>query len=176
MSLQDRLKFELIEPLQPFCEVEIFKQDSNALVQDFVGQKRHIDIAFIDPPYNSRQYSRFYHLLETLAKNDKPTLYGVARKPESELISAYCKSEAVFAFEKLVATLAKFTKILLVTYNNTYTSKSSSSHNKITLEQIAKILESVGKTHKYEFNFQAFSSGKTNFNNHKEMIFVCELG
>ncbi|WP_374188450.1 DNA adenine methylase [Campylobacter upsaliensis] len=26
-------------------------------------QKRHIDIAFIDPPYNSRQYSRFYHLL-----------------------------------------------------------------------------------------------------------------
>ncbi len=173
VSLQDRLNFELIEPLE--CECEIFREDANALAKTLLESGEKIDLAFIDPPYNSRQYSRFYHLLETLAKNDKPTLYGVARKPEPELISAYCKSEAVFAFEELVTNLSKFTKILLITYNNTYTSKSSSSHNKITLEQIAKILESVGKTHKYEFNFQAFSSGKTNFNNHKEMIFVCEV-
>ena len=93
VSLQDRLNFELIEPLE--CECEIFREDANALAKTLLESGEKIDLAFIDPPYNSRQYSRFYHLLETLAKNDKPTLYGVARKPAPKLISAYCKSEAV---------------------------------------------------------------------------------
>lgn len=173
VSLQDRFRFELIEPL--ICDCEIFKEDSNALAKEFARQKRQIDIAFIDPPYNSRQYARFYHLLETLSKNDKPKLYGVAKKPIPENVSAYCKSEAKQAFGNLIENLSKCAKILLVTYNNTYASKSSSSHNKITLDQITQILQSIGTTHKYEFDFKAFSTGKTEFKNHKEMIFVCEI-
>ena len=173
--LQDRFRFELIKPLRCACEAEIFKQDSNALVRDFVAQNRQIDIAFIDPPYNSRQYARFYHLLETLSKNDKPKLYGVAKKPTPENVSVYCQSKAKEAFSDLVANLAKCAKILLVTYNNTYSSKSTSSQNKISLEQITQVLESHGITHKYEFDFKAFSTGKTEFKNHKEMIFVCEV-
>ncbi len=141
----------------------------------FTARKRQIDITFIDPPYNSRQYARFYHLLETLSKNDKPKLYGVAKKPAPELVSEYCKSGAKVAFENLVQSLAKCSKILLVTYNNTYVSKSSSSHNKITLEQIQGILSTFGEVFKYEFDFKAFTSGKTEFSNHKEMIFVCEI-
>ena len=175
IALQDRFNFKLIEPLELPCKVEIFMADSNALVMDFARQNRQIDIAFIDPPYNSRQYARFYHLLETLTKNDKPKLYGVARKPEPENVSVYCQSRAKEAFSDLVANLAKCAKILLVTYNNTYASKSSSSQNKISLEQITQILESQGITHKYEFDFRAFSTGKTEFKNHKEMIFVCEI-
>ena len=172
-ALQDRLKFELIEPFE--CECEIFREDANALAKKLQKKGEKIDLAFIDPPYNSRQYARFYHLLETLAKNDKPTLYGIARKPKPDLISAYCKSEAVAVFEQLVECLAGCVKMLVVTYNNTYASKSSSSHNKITLEQIVQILENVGKTNKYEFDFKAFTSGKTDFVGHKEMIFVCEI-
>ena len=176
IALQDRFTFELIKPLDmTSVDCEIFRKDSNALARDFVGQNRHIDIAFIDPPYNSRQYARFYHLLETLAKNDKPKLYGVAKKPTPENVSVYCQSKAKEAFSDLVANLAQCAKILLVTYNNTYTPKSSSSQNKITLAQITQILQNHGTTHKYEFDFKAFSSGKTEFNNHKEMIFVCKV-
>ncbi|MGX2972453.1 DNA adenine methylase [Helicobacter sp. T3_23-1059] len=176
IPLQDRFSFGLIKPLDMAnVDCEIFRADSNVLVRDFVAQNRQIDIAFIDPPYNSRQYARFYHLLETLAKNDKPKLYGVARKPEPENVSEYCKSNAKEAFADLVANLTQCTKILLVTYNNTYSSKSSSSQNKISLEQITQILQSHGTTHKYEFDFKAFTSGKTEFSNHKEMIFVCEV-
>lgn len=101
---------------------------------------------------------------------------SVAKKPMPENVSEYCKSGAKWAFENLVQSLAKCSKILLVTYNNTYVSKSSSSHNKITLEQIQGILNTFGKVFKYEFDFKAFTSGKTEFSNHKEMIFVCELG
>lgn len=174
IALQDRFRFELIEHLQNTCEVDIFRADSNALVRDFVAQNRQIDIAFIDPPYNSRQYARFYHLLETLSKNDKPKLYGVAKKPTPENVSLYCKSEAKEAFSDLVANLAKCAKMLLVTYNNTI-SANPRSNTRMNESQITQILELHGTTHKYEFDFKAFSTGKTEFSNHKEMIFVCEI-
>ena len=80
--LQDRFSHELINPLKLEKSIEIYKEDSNILAQNLAKQKRQIDIAFIDPPYNSRQYSRFYHLLENLALNKKPELYGVALKPK----------------------------------------------------------------------------------------------
>ena len=175
IALQDRFSFELIKPLDMAnVDCEIFRTDSNALVRDFVRQNRQIDIAFIDPPYNSRQYARFYHLLETLAKNDKPKLYGIAKKPTPENVSVYCQSKAKEAFSDLVANLAKCAKILLVTYNNTI-SANPRSNTRMNEEQITQILESHGKTHKYEFDFKAFTSGKTEFSNHKEMIFVCEI-
>lgn len=170
--LQDRFKFELIESLA--CNCEIFRADSNALVQDFVKQNRQIDIAFIDPPYNSRQYARFYHLLETLAKNDKPTLYGIAKKPTPENVSEYCKSNAKEAFSDLVANLAKCAKILLVTYNNTI-SANPRSNTRMNEREICEILNTFGKVFKYDFDFKAFNTGKTEFKNHKEMIFVCEI-
>ncbi|RDU59472.1 DNA adenine methylase [Helicobacter marmotae] len=172
IPLKDAFKFELIQSIKTKAEIEIFKEDSNTLVKQFIKEGRTIDIAFIDPPYNSRQYSRFYHLLETLSQNDKPKLYGVALKPEPKNLSKYCKTEAKVAFIDLIENLAKMSKILVVTYNNTYTSKSSSSRNKIQLEEIRAALESVAKTSIYEFDHKAFSSGKTEFHKHKECVFI----
>ena len=147
---------------------------TNFVFRIVAKQNRQIDIAFIDPPYNSRQYARFYHLLETLSKNDKPKLYGVAKKPTPENVSVYCQSKAKEAFADLVANLAQCAKILLVTYNNTI-SANPRSNTRMSETQIMEILQTRGTTHKYEFDFKAFSSGKTEFSNHKEMIFVCEV-
>lgn len=175
VSLQDKFHFDCIKPLQNKAKIEIFRQDSNHLVKNLNQHKKCVDIAFIDPPYNSRQYSRFYHLLETLSKNDKAKLYGVALKPKSENMSSYCKVEAVKTLKDLIENLAKISKILVLTYNNTYHSKSSSSQNKIQLNQIQKILKSVAQINSYEFDFKAFSSGKTDLKGHKEIIFVGEI-
>lgn len=175
VNLSNRFKFELIKPLISSATIEIFRQDANMLVKNLAKTSSKCDIAFIDPPYNSRQYARFYHLLETLTLHKNPTLYGVAKKPKPNLISAYCKNEAKEAFSDLIKSLAKCARILMVTYNNTYQSKSSSSKNKITLDEITQILQNVGKVSTYQFDFKAFSSGKTDFNDHKEIIFVCEV-
>lgn len=174
-ALQDRFCYELISPLKFKKSVEIYKEDSNVLAQNLVKQKRHIDIAFIDPPYNSRQYSRFYHLLENLAQNKKPELYGVALKPKPENLSKYCKVKAKETFKDLIESLAKMCKVLVVTYNNTYSSKSNSSRNKIELQEIQATLEAVSKVSFYEFDFKAFSSGKTDLKEHKEIIFIGEI-
>lgn len=177
VSLNDKFKFELINPIKTDKKIEIFRQDANELARNLaskIGQK-FIDIAFLDPPYNSRQYSRFYHLLENLVKDEKDELFGVALKPKPENLSEYCKTNALNAFADLIQNLAKISKNIVVTYNNTYTSKSNSSQNKIQLEQIKEILNTYAKTKIYEFDFKAFSSGKTDFKEHKEFIFVGQI-
>lgn len=158
------LKLRMIEA-EAYENIAIFKQDSNLLAQEITA-----DIAYIDPPYNSRQYCRFYHVYETLVKWDMPQLYGVALKPVAENMSRYCTSRAANAFEDLIYSLNA--RYIAVSYNNTYNSKSSSSENKISLEQIKYILEKCGTTHVYECSHRFFNTGKTDFSNHKELLFI----
>jgi adenine-specific DNA methylase len=39
------------------------------------------DLVFVDPPYSGVQYSRFYHVLETIAKGECGAVTGVGRYP-----------------------------------------------------------------------------------------------
>lgn len=168
-EIKDRFKFELINPLETSNkQIEIYREDSNQLVR----QKKS-DIAFIDPPYNSRQYSRFYHVLENIAKWDKPVLTGVAMKPPTENTSQYSRVTAPEAFEDLIINLN--VNYIVVTYNNTYKSKSKSSKNKITHEKILEILNKVGNTKVFEKPFQFFNAGKTDLDNHREFVFITEV-
>ena len=64
---------------------------------------------------------------------------------------------------------------IIVSYNNTYKSKSSSSKNKITLEQISSTLKNKGKTHVYSKSHVHFNAGKTDFSDHKEYLFITEV-
>ncbi len=150
---------------EDFKNVEIYRKDANELVKEING-----DIAYIDPPYNSRQYSRFYHIYETLIKWNKPKLYGVALKPEPENMSKYCTTKAKDTFNDLVNNLK--VKYLVVSYNNTYKSKSKSSENKMKLEEIIKILNKVGKTKIFQQSHRFFNTGRTEFSNHKEFLFL----
>lgn len=162
--------FALIEPIDlQDKNIEIYREDANELVK-----KVKADVAFVDPPYNSRQYSRFYHVLETITKWEKKALAGTAMKPPSENMSDYCRSTAPRVFENLIKNLDA--KYIVVTYNNTYSSKSSSSKNKITLEEIKNILDKKGKTLVFEKSHQFFNTGKTGFTNHKEFLFITKVG
>ena len=162
--IEDRFFMRPIDPIEA-KDVSIFKEDANLL-----AKKIKTDVVYIDPPYNSRQYSRFYHVLETLVKWDKPALYGVALKPEPENMSDYCRVNAKDKFAELVKDIDA--KYLVVSYNNTYDSKSNSSENKITLKEIKDILNKQGKTKVFEKDYRHFNAGNTDFKNHKEYLFV----
>lgn len=167
-KIKDNFNFELITPIKTQKKIRIYREDSNKL-----AKKIKTDIAFIDPPYNSRQYSRFYHVLETIVKWDKPKLYGTAMKPKEENMSDYCRNKAPEVFKDLVDNLN--TKYIVVTYNNTYDSKSTSSKNKITLEEIETTLKQKGKTRIFRHKYNAFNAGKTDLNNHQELLFITEV-
>jgi adenine-specific DNA-methyltransferase len=44
------------------------------------GQLPHVDLAYLDPPYNQHRYDSNYHVWETLVAWDAPGHYGVACK------------------------------------------------------------------------------------------------
>lgn len=50
-----------------------YNMDSLSLIDKL----KHVDIVYIDTPYNTRQYPSNYHVLENLAKWEKPNLKGV---------------------------------------------------------------------------------------------------
>jgi len=162
--VEDNFFMRPIDPIEVKSAL-IFREDANSL-----AKKIQTDIVYIDPPYNSRQYSRFYHVLETLTKWDKPKLHGVALKPEPENMSDYCRVSAKDRFAELVNDINA--NYLVVSYNNTYESKSNSSQNKITLGEIKNILTKRGKTKIFEKDYRHFNAGNTDFNNHKEYLFV----
>ena len=151
-----------------FSNVKIYREDANNLVRKIQG-----DIAYIDPPYNSRQYSRFYHIYENIVTWNKPELFGVALKPTPQNMSKYCTVEAKNVFKDLIDNL-NF-RFIAVSYNNTYNSKSNSSKNKIQLEEILTILKERGETKIFEQPYRFFNTGKTNFNNHKEFLFLTKV-
>ena len=167
-KIKDKFTFKLIKPLKSKANIKIYREDSNSL-----ATKIRADVVYVDPPYNSRQYSRFYHLLENLTQWKKPKLHGTALKPDPENISDYCKTSAPKSLADLVTKLQ--CKMIALSYNNTYKSKSSSSKNKITLDQIINILRKKGKTKILKKNHAHFNAGKTKFDNHQEYLFLTKI-
>jgi adenine-specific DNA-methyltransferase len=88
-------------------------------------------------------------------------------------MSTYCTVKARDSFEDLVHNLK--TCYLAVSYNNTYNSKSNSSENKIQLEEIECILKKCGNTKVFECSHRFFNTGKTEFDNHKELLFITKV-
>lgn len=90
-----------------------FNEDANELVK-----KINADIVYIDTPYNARQYASNYHLLENIARNEKPELKGVTRIFDwQNLKSDYAtKSKALNAMDSLIKDINS-THIVL-SYNN----------------------------------------------------------
>ena len=53
------------------------------------------DVAYFDPPYNGRQYCDNYHVLENLARWEKPPLFGKTLKfDRSGLRSPFSQKQA----------------------------------------------------------------------------------
>ena len=68
-----------------------YNEDISTLIKKVEG-----DILYLDPPYNARQYCTNYHLLETIAKYDNPTIYGKTGLREyAEQKSVFCNSKEV---------------------------------------------------------------------------------
>ena len=90
-----------------------YNEDANELIKKISG-----DILYIDPPYNARQYLPNYHLLETVAKNDTPTLKGVTGiRPYNNEKSDFCIKKSVkSAFTSLIEN-ADF-KHIIISYSD----------------------------------------------------------
>ncbi|MEX2447809.1 MAG: DNA adenine methylase [Solirubrobacterales bacterium] len=65
------------------------------------------DVVYADPPYTKRQYAAYYHVLETIVRNDRPIVSGkTGLRPWSEASSDFCyRRKAPAALERLISRL-----------------------------------------------------------------------
>ncbi|MEG0034802.1 MAG: DNA adenine methylase [Bacilli bacterium] len=90
----------------------IYNKNTNELVREISG-----DIAYIDPPYTTTQYTNSYHVLETIAKYDSPSIFGKTGRRVNRELSKYSNKQKVFyEFEDLFRQL-NFTHVL-ISYSN----------------------------------------------------------
>lgn len=145
-----------------------YNMDTNQLVKNIEA-----DLVYIDPPYNSRQYCDAYHLLENVARWEKPEVYGVAKKMDRfELKSDYCTKKATKAFEELIDSIQA--KYIILSYNNMATKGNDRSNAKISDDDIMKLLQRKGKVKVFSETYKAFTTGKSNMKENKERLFFCE--
>ena len=173
-----RKKLDMLQPIKLLvpdidylCNVknEIHHEDANALIR-----KISCDVLYIDPPYNSRQYSDAYHLLENLAEWKKPEVIGVGKKMDRSYIkSDYCLKSATNAFADLIRNAD--CKHILLSYNNTGDSKDGRSNARMSDDEILRILNNKGNVEIFEKDYKAFTTGKSNVENNAERIFYCKV-
>ena len=108
--------------------------DANELARKLNGD----DVVFVDPPYSSVHYSRFYHVLETLARGKCGSVTGVGRYPpiSERPSSAYSiKSQALKVMKELLYTLSQNGCRVVLTFPSGTASNGMNGEKLVNLAQ-----------------------------------------
>ena len=145
-----------------------FNEDINSLTPSI-----YADVVYLDPPYNSRQYCDAYHVLENVARWEKPEVKGVARKMDrTQLKSRYCTKQATEAFDDLIKSINA--RYILLSYNNMSNKGNDRSNAKLADEDIIAILKQKGDVEIFSERYKAFTAGKSNIQDNTERLFLCK--
>jgi len=150
-SAQNKLILKPAELIVNDQNHEVFNEDINAVAEKIRG-----DILYLDPPYNERQYATNYHLLETIAKYDKPKIYGKTGLREyKNQKSLYCsKVQVKKAFKDLI--LKAKVRYIFLSYNN---------EGLMTLDDIKEIMSLRGKYGNFTKEYNRFKADKSESRN-----------
>lgn len=122
---------------------EVYREDFASFLDQYQSP---VSVIYADPPYTRDHYSRYYHVLETMALRDEPTISktnlankkaysrGVYRSSRHQ--SPFCiKSQAPYAFAQLFEKSRAFDVPLLISYSP-YDSAAGAHPRMMTLDQI----------------------------------------
>lgn len=106
-----------------------------------------VEITYLDPPYNQHQYGSNYHLLNTIARNDRPQVnrdFWIEGKKinKSAIRKDWIQTKSGFCYQKTACQ--EFTR-LVNDINSKYILVSYSSEGIIPLEDMIQILATKGK-------------------------------
>jgi adenine-specific DNA-methyltransferase len=99
------------------------------------------DLIYLDPPYTAQQYSRFYHLLETIVSYRWPALLHSGQitaglYPRDRFKSAFSsKTKALGAFRSIAASASSGRTGLLISYSQSHAA-SDRNARMISLEDL----------------------------------------
>lgn len=135
----------------------VYNTDSMELLK-----KIDVDILYLDPPYNSRQYLPNYHVLETIAKYDNPIIKGITGMREYCCEkSSFCNSKTALRDLEIIAQEAQY-KYLVLSYN---------SEGIMPQESIISVLSKYGKVKLEQFQYARYKSNNNGLSNSKRCVF-----
>ena len=92
------------------------RNSANLLDAIALGRRTSVDVLYLDPPYNERDYGSYYHLTESIARWHKPRPTGKSGVPSNgSSKSMFCsRKTANEAMDNLLKTISA--KLILVHY------------------------------------------------------------
>lgn len=137
---------------------DIPAKDSVTYNQDVLTlELPEVDIAYLDPPYNERQYSKNYFPLNMIAKtpeelDTEPELKGKTGIPENCFLSPFCrKREVADAFDRLIQRIPA--KWIFLSYSN---------EGMLPIETLRMCMEKYGTVVVKEHDYKRFKSFEYN--------------
>ena len=106
-------------------------------------------VLYLDPPYNERQYASYYHVLETIANYDSPTVKGMTRiRDWSSQKSKWCNKKTAKEELDILIKESPHNHIYL-SYNN---------EGIMTFDDIKEIFEKYGEYSVYEKEYNRYKA------------------
>lgn len=135
--------FRFLETTVGSNNCKSYLMDANMLVR-----KVECDILYLDPPYNERDYNRYYHLPETVSK-------GIIPKPNGKsgvftvnnIKSLYNSKQAAVAFEDLI----KHANAKCIIFHYT-------DNGLISIEDARTVLKKKGAVAEFQFDCKGYNT------------------
>ena len=146
------------------CETIISNGDSNKIIKDMP----EVDIAYLDPPYNQHPYGSNYFMLNLILNYKYPeTTSKTSGIPDNWNRSDYNKNhKALKSLTELVTHIKA--KYVMISFN---------SEGFITIEQMQRMLNQIGKLYILETKYNTFR-GSRNLSNReihvREYLYLLE--
>lgn len=154
ISIRTRQNFKQLAKSCALEKGKAHKADANQIAKNVTAG----DVVFVDPPYSGVHYSRFYHVLETIAAGKSGHVSGQGRYPNEvrRVRSRYSlTSEASDALNDLLRTLSARSSKVIMTFPNHKCSnglsgyrvqKIAAKHFSVRRKSVASRFSSLGGT------------------------------
>jgi adenine-specific DNA methylase len=148
----------------------IYNENAVELSRELSSTK--FDIVYLDPPYNQHQYGSNYHLLNTIAYNDKPdinkkVMINGKKTNKSAIRRDWIKTKSGFCYKH--SAVREFSEIIK-NINTDYILISYSTDGIIPFDEMLGILSAKGKVDIVTSEYVKFRGGKQSLTNEMRNI------
>ena len=115
---------EFLKKCDKYSNIYFSRTKNKAFCKDYkelfkTDLLKNINTIYLDSPYSQEQYSRFYHILETVVKYDNPIVNYKAKYRENRFMSGFCYKGKVEGEFKNILNFCKINNIgLVISYSN----------------------------------------------------------
>ena len=117
-----------------------------------ISKSIQADLCYIDPPYMKRQYAANYHILETIARGDKPEAVGVSGlRPWRDQYSNFCSKVHIRdSFRQIFSGMN--CQHFLISY---------SEDGLLKIDEMTELFEEFGNVETKEIKYKRFKSNNS---------------